>query len=80
MAAFTIFDEASDVQVDASTSGGTLRVPAEQVEGALGWELKDEGFCEQRGVPYHETTVAGSYREIFSHLHRVSAPAREGTA
>lgn len=37
-------------------------------------------FCEQRDVSYHETTVAGSYREIFSHLHRVSAPAREGTA
>lgn len=37
-------------------------------------------FCEQRGVSYHETTMAGSYREIFSHLHRVSAPARGRTA
>jgi fatty acid desaturase len=38
------------------------------------------GFCEQHGIPYHQTTMAGSYREIFGHLHRASAPIREGTA
>ena len=37
-------------------------------------------FCEQYKVPYHQTTVAVSYREIFSFLHRTSAPIREGTA
>ena len=37
-------------------------------------------FCEQHGVPYHQTTMAGSYREIFSHLHRASAPIRKGAA
>lgn len=45
MATFTIFGEGPDVQVDASNDGGTVRVPAEAVERALGWELTDEGFC-----------------------------------
>ncbi len=45
MATFTILSEGSDVQVDASTRGGVVRVSAESVERALGWELTDEGFC-----------------------------------
>ncbi|NQW17615.1 MAG: acyl-CoA desaturase [Chloroflexi bacterium] len=38
-----------------------------------------EKFCIERGVSYHETTVTESYREIFQHLKRTSAPIREGT-
>ena len=45
MATFTILSEGPDVQVDASTRGGVVRVSAESVERALGWELTDEGFC-----------------------------------
>ena len=45
MATFTILSEGSDVQVDASTRGGAVRVSAESVERALGWELTDQGFC-----------------------------------
>ena len=45
MATFTILSEGSETQVDASTAGGVLRAPAEAVERALGWELREEGFC-----------------------------------
>ncbi|MCH8949151.1 MAG: acyl-CoA desaturase [Chloroflexi bacterium] len=36
-----------------------------------------EKFCADRGVAYHETSVTESYREIFQHLKRASAPIRE---
>ena len=34
------------------------------------------GFCRERGVPYHETSLPGSYREILHHLHALGAPLR----
>ena len=36
------------------------------------------GFCQERGVSYHETSVLGSYREIMHHLHEIGAPLRSG--
>ena len=45
MATFTILSEGSETQIDASTAGGVLRASAEAVEQALGWELREEGFC-----------------------------------
>ena len=33
-------------------------------------------FCLARSIPYHETSVLGSQREILGYLHRVSAPLR----
>ena len=45
MATFTILDEGTEVEVDTSSDGGVVRVSAEAVERALGWELRDEGFC-----------------------------------
>lgn len=45
MSTFTILSEGSETQIDASTAGGVLRASAEAVERALGWELKEEGFC-----------------------------------
>jgi fatty acid desaturase len=33
-------------------------------------------FCREQGIPYHETSVAGSYREILGYLHAVGAPLR----
>lgn len=45
MPAFTILGEGSAVQVEASTSGGRVWLSVEGVEQALGWELKEEGFC-----------------------------------
>jgi hypothetical protein len=45
MATFTILSEGSEVEVDASSDGGVVRASAEAVERALGWELRDEGFC-----------------------------------
>jgi fatty acid desaturase len=34
-------------------------------------------FCEERGVPYYETSILQSYREILGFLHQVGAPLRE---
>jgi fatty acid desaturase len=33
-------------------------------------------YCRQLAIPYHETSVVQSYREIFAELQRVSAPLR----
>jgi fatty acid desaturase len=33
-------------------------------------------FCQARSIPYHETGVLGSQREILGYLHQVSAPLR----
>jgi fatty acid desaturase len=34
-------------------------------------------FCEGRGIPYYETSMLRSYREILGFLHQVGAPLRE---
>ena len=34
-------------------------------------------YCEQHSIPYHETSMLQSYREILYHLHQISAPLRE---
>lgn len=33
-------------------------------------------FCAEEGIPYYSTSLVASYREVFSHLNRVSAPLR----
>ena len=33
-------------------------------------------FCRTHSIPYHETSVLGSQKEILGHLHRLSAPLR----
>ncbi len=37
-------------------------------------------FCREHGVTYHETGLLASYREVFTELHRASAPLRRGGA
>jgi len=37
-------------------------------------------YCAELGVPYHETSIVRSYREILSFLHEVSAPLRQAPA
>src|SRR5947199_5416279 len=37
-------------------------------------------FCAELGVPYHETSIYRSYREILSFLHEVGAPLRTAPA
>jgi len=37
--------------------------------------IKD--FCRKHEIPFHETSVLQSYREILSHLHEVGAPLRK---
>ncbi len=37
--------------------------------------IKD--FCQRLEIPFHETTVLQSYREILVHLHEVGAPLRK---
>jgi len=37
-------------------------------------------YCAELGVPYHETSIYRSYREILSFLHEVGAPLRQAPA
>ncbi len=39
-----------------------------------------EAFCRQRGVPYCQSSLAGSYAQALRHLHAVGRPARPGAA
>jgi fatty acid desaturase len=39
-----------------------------------------EAFCRQRGVPYCQASLAGSYAQALRHLNTVGRPARPGTA
>lgn len=36
-------------------------------------------FCSSRSIPYHETSILQSNREILGYLHQVSAPLRANT-
>jgi fatty acid desaturase len=36
-------------------------------------------FCQQRDVPYCQTSLAGSYADALRHLHSVGKSARRGT-
>src|SRR5919112_649362 len=36
-----------------------------------------KAFCQARSIPYYETGLLQSYRELLQHLHQVSAPLRE---
>jgi fatty acid desaturase len=38
-----------------------------------------EAFCQQRGVPYCQASLAGSYAQALRHLNTVGRPARPGT-
>ena len=33
-------------------------------------------FCRRRGLPYSQTSAAGSYAEVLRHLHAIGAPLR----
>ena len=33
-------------------------------------------FCQEHAIPYYETSMLRSYREILQHLYQVSAPLR----
>jgi fatty acid desaturase len=37
-------------------------------------------FCQQRGVPYCQASLVGSYAQALRHLNTVGRPARPGTA
>ena len=39
-----------------------------------------EAFCRQRGVPYAQSSLAGSYAQALRHLHTVGRPARPAAA
>jgi hypothetical protein len=36
-----------------------------------------KAFCHARSIPYYETGLLQSYRELLQNLHQVSAPLRE---
>lgn len=35
-----------------------------------------KAFCQEHVIPYHETNVVRSFREILQHLHRIGRPLR----
>jgi hypothetical protein len=37
-------------------------------------------YCAEIGVPYYETSIAQSYREILSFLHEIGKPLRTESA
>jgi len=39
-----------------------------------------KAFCDQRAIPYYETSVLQSYQEILQHLHHIGSPLREASA
>ena len=39
-----------------------------------------EGFCRQRGIPYCQSSLAGSYTQALRHLNAVGRPARRAAA
>jgi fatty acid desaturase len=39
-----------------------------------------EAFCLQRGVPYCQSSLAGSYAQALRHLNAVGRPARPAAA
>lgn len=45
MTTFTIIDDGTPVELQATIEHGRIRVTPAEVERALQWELKPEGFC-----------------------------------
>ena len=39
-----------------------------------------QAFCEQHGLPYCQTSLAGSYVQALRHLHAVGRASREDPA
>jgi hypothetical protein len=39
-----------------------------------------QAFCQQRGVPYCESSLVGSYAQALRHLNAVGRPARPAAA
>ena len=39
-----------------------------------------KAFCKEHSIPYHDTGIAQSQKEILQSLHKESAPLRRGTA
>lgn len=39
-----------------------------------------KAFCAEKGIPYYETGVLDSYREIIEHLHEIAAFLRRNDA
>jgi len=37
-------------------------------------------FCRTHGIPFHETSVMQSHREILGYMHKMSAPLRKKQA
>lgn len=44
--AFTLIDDGRILDLEATLDGERVRLSAEQVHSALGWQLKPEGLCQ----------------------------------
>jgi hypothetical protein len=45
MTAFTLLDDNQPHIFDAAVGGDAVRIPDDALSGALGWDLKPQGFC-----------------------------------
>jgi hypothetical protein len=62
---FTILDEGRAVVVPATVDGGRVRIPADAVHTALGWELHDGQLCsDTMCVPVPDTAALADERGI----------------
>lgn len=62
---FTILDEGRAVVVPATVDGGRVRIPADAVHTALGWELHDGQLCsDTMCVPAPDTAALADERGI----------------
>ena len=43
---FTLIDDGRAVELKATVADGRVRLSKEQLQSALGWELKPEGLCQ----------------------------------
>jgi hypothetical protein len=52
---FTLIDESRPVDVEATVRGDGIRLSAEAVQRALGWQLRPEGLCrDETCVPVRD--------------------------
>src|SRR5205085_8841609 len=38
-----------------------------------------KAFCDERAIPYYETSILQSYQEILQHLHHIGSPLRKAS-
>ena len=60
-ATFTLLVDGDEVPLSAHVRGDSVRVPAESVTAALGWEIKPQGLCKgEVCIPVRDEDLVGA--------------------